>query len=406
VSLVELDVTGLRPPPPDRPRRWLGATLALLAVLGLAAAARPATRLGPTFVIENPAERVIANGHTLFLLSQHLRDRSIATAHRLPDGALLWSKTFRPDAEFVAANDDVLVLREGTGELIGVDARSGAPRWRHTELQAQTVVGDDDGVIVGLLAPVEEEDKLPLAAIDISTGSVRWSAPAVRRSDTRVLTAELDPDGTVRVRDLRSGAVTRTVRVPELADAEHFDLVDDALIAYRYSVPGGVVYNLATGRPSWTFDLGEQDGPVKGCGPVLCRGDAGGMSGFDAGTGRLRWRLAGWTNVERLDGQRLLLTRDEALGIQTERAAIVDAATGRVIRVVERRQIVAVRAWPELLVAYTDSGGVLTLGWLNAETGSLSVFGRRAAWHLRADCHALRHAVVCRNGLLVAVWPM
>jgi hypothetical protein len=254
--------------------------------------------------------------------------------------------------------------------------------------------------------------------MDIRTGNVRWSIDtpdgslrALQFPDRgavggRVMSGELDRDGQLRVRDLDSGEVRRTVQLADVGEVGSFDMSADKIIVYRKGSQEGAVFDLATGRSQWTFIAdAQQNARVWWCGRLICRTTDDSVTALDPDTGRWRWHFGGGFNAYYpLADDRLLISRYSATGGQRDIVLVVDGVDGRPLRYIERWQVFDVASWPRLLAWLPDRSGNATLAWLNAETGRLTVFGRVDKWYNDSYCEVSAAILACSHGNLLSIW--
>ncbi|MEM1422439.1 MAG: PQQ-binding-like beta-propeller repeat protein, partial [Planctomycetota bacterium] len=152
-----------------------------------------------------------------------------------PDPSLLDNPISRE--LLVCFSEDVLLLVERTGRVVGVDARTGAPLWARRLPMVRVVDAHADGGVlaaVGLrrrtlqeLARARNEPPIVeerLAAIDVRTGAMLHD-PAL---DARVQWVRVTPagdaivgaEGLVQRHDLRSGRLVTTLPVDDLPQSE------------------------------------------------------------------------------------------------------------------------------------------------------------------------------------------
>jgi hypothetical protein len=138
-------------------------------------------------------------------------------------------------------------------------------------------------------------------------------------------------DGRTEVFGLGDGRAVADGRLPLRRDPSRASgavgLEVDAAALYLERNEGGhltvVAFDLATLRPRWTLDGGTAARQAHLCAPVLCVSDGTATSGYDLGTGLLRWRAAGWINAATVTGGRLLADSNLDTG-----QGLLDAATG------------------------------------------------------------------------------
>ena len=134
-------------------------------------------------------------------------------------------------------------------------------------------------------------------------------------------------DGSAEVFGLADGAGVAGGRLPLRRGEIGAGAEVDATTLYLKRDAGGrltvAAFDLATLRARWTLDGGADAREAHLCGAVLCVGEGTGTSGYDLGTGRLRWRAEGWVHAATVTGGRLLAESARSAG-----QGLLDAATG------------------------------------------------------------------------------
>ena len=368
---------------------------------------------GPSVVLDGDGiGDMRADGDALFLLM-----RSAVAAYRMPSGARRWSVPVRPGARLLAASQGRVVLAveepaTGTAALVGLDAATGAQAWRRDGTVPSLPSGEGppgvllargDGVIDGRLL-----------GLDIATGAVRWQlgTPSVRRvllaADGRPEIADLDPGGTLLIRDAGSAAVVRTVVLPDLGPVDGFDISGNRLLVYyfeRTTLLNSAVFDLTTGRRLWQHTGMAAAGGLWWCGTLLCTGSVSRTTVVDPDTGDPRWSITGWTDLGPFDAGLMWATAptpntaDPALG-----AVVLDAATGRVVRRFGPWDVVAALPGHAALVTGRNPGGSL-VGRLDLTTGAVTVLGRTEHWPAPPQCLATATLLACHRER-VSVWRL
>ncbi|GAA4255788.1 outer membrane protein assembly factor BamB family protein [Dactylosporangium darangshiense] len=409
--MIDLDVSGPVGPapvqaPPSRRRWWLLGLLVVLLLPGDGPAVPPA----PSVVLEGDGiGDMRADGDALFLLM-----RTAVAAYRMPGGARRWSVPVEPGAQLLAASQGRVVLSvvepaTGTASLVGLDAATGAQVWRRDGYVPSLPSGDGPPAV--LIARADSAIDGRLLGLDIGTGAVRWElgTPAVRRVLTdngRPEIADLDPGGTLLIRDAGSAAVVRTVALSDLGTVDGFDISGDRLLVYRFertTLLDTAVFDLTTGRRLWQHTDMAAAGGLWWCGTVLCTGSVGRTTVVDPDTGDERWSVSGWTHLGPFDAGHMWATEptpnaaDPSLG-----AVVLDAATGRVVRRFGAWDVVAALPGRAALVTDRNPGGSL-VGRLDLATGAVTVLGRAEHWPAPPQCLATARLVACHRER-VSVW--
>ncbi|MER7006057.1 PQQ-binding-like beta-propeller repeat protein [Dactylosporangium sp. NPDC000555] len=445
IVVIDLDASAGREPlggvARRRPgERWWPFGLLLVGVLALVTGARPITPLTPSVVLRG--DGVIAfrsDGRSVYLLRQPDLARAFVESYRVRDGARRWAVPVAAGAHLAAVDGARVVLaveepeNRSASTVVGLDAVTGAQVWRQTGY-VPSFYGSAGalGVVVADAYPPgadpgqEQQRPTPyLAGIDIRTGDVRWSLETppgstrefvyieqVESGDARarVEIAELDPDGTLRVRSAETAEIVRTVQLDRPGQVHGFQISGDRLLAYRSgrgTMLSSAVFDLATGRRLWQR-TDEPDGVLLWwCGRALCSGIGGTTVVLDAGTGRELWRLDGrWTGLGRLDNQYLLATRStQDVTAPSQGGVVLDAATGRIVRRIDGWDVFGGLAWPGVLVASHNAAGGTLIARLDVVTGGVTVLGRTGHWSTPPQCITTATLLTCRLDH-VSIWPL
>ncbi|WP_432993552.1 hypothetical protein [Dactylosporangium sp. CA-233914] len=164
---------------------------------------------------------VPGDGDTVYVVRQTRAGRTVLESYRMHGGGVPAGR----QARLVAAGAGRIVLAvtepDGTAAeaLFGLDAATGAEAWRRTGYPPVLVGTGAAGLV---LAEPSTGDGHTLAAVDTRTGDVRWTrtvpAGTVRSfvpvGGDGIAVAELDPDGTVRVRDAGTADVVARAGSP------------------------------------------------------------------------------------------------------------------------------------------------------------------------------------------------
>ncbi|MFG2041548.1 PQQ-binding-like beta-propeller repeat protein [Dactylosporangium sp. NPDC048998] len=431
--------------PPDRPTRPRHASqrlpaigLVLVTVFALVTGAQPVTPLTPSAVLRDDGiSNIRSFGHDLYLIRQPDLTQAVLESYRMPDSARRWASRVDAHSQFVGLSDERVVLtvagpnQDSTPTLVGLDAASGAQVWRRTGYKPSfyglsgapgVVLADPDTPGADDQQEQQRSDR-QLVGIDARTGDIRWSfvtpAGSARSyefselgfAEYRVEIAELDPDGTLRVRSAESAEVVRTAKVDDPGHVGGFSISGDRLLTNGWGQtgqPGGAMFDLVTGRRLWERAAETAGGPIWWCGRMLlCAWGERTIAALDPDTGRELWRLDGWRSLEQIDDKHLLATLsapnpdDPSLG-----GLVVDAATGRTVRrIVGWDPVGRQAAGPVLLVASRSLSGPSQVARLNLDTGALTVFGTAEHWYIAPKCVTMPTVLVCQHGR-VSVWPL
>lgn len=345
---------------PPRPVQ-VGALLILLLVTMAAAAVPPrplpevvlATGLGASaFTVGD--RLIVADPVSLRAGNQWL------SAYRLPDGAQLWRVRMplsgNAGPATMAGGTLVMSAEWGTvipSETVALDLATGTERWRRLAwLEGATETGD---ILLWTSQFGDwrrgEERPGTLRLVSADTGSERWSVPlpagavrTYRRQDgvhagpgaaaIRQIVIGL-PSGEIQIRDVRTGQVLRSARLPALQSGHpYLDLIGDLLLLGDDGGRGIVAYALDDFAPRWRITRRTSPyewGPLP-CAHLICFfGETGGVRALDPGTGRELWTLGRRWGGLLAEGDHLLAVTTEATESLARSLAVVDPATGAVV---------------------------------------------------------------------------
>jgi outer membrane protein assembly factor BamB len=221
--------------------------------------------------------------------------------------------------------------------------------------------------------------------------------------------AGLAADGTLRLHDLGTGARVREVTLDVHGATDLVAVVGDRVVAKPVDAGEATVFDLASGRALWRVPVQPDLAMVWSCGAVLCRGLGAwqrptGIEGLDPDSGRPMWRLDGRTGPALADGRYLLVANDGESDVADADGAIVDAATGRVLRATGRWRPLADAAWPRFVVWQANPVGMLTFALFDGATGSVRVFGRSDDLYNASRCAVMAAALICQRSQTISVW--
>jgi outer membrane protein assembly factor BamB len=442
IAVIELDVTApWEPPDQPAPRSRLqgvvaAVLVAVVAATTLAAAASP-TRLQPWYSFDGHYQLGTVTENVIYAVRVDKGDDYLVEAHRLTNGALLWQRSMTGVNSAVAGNGRYAVVsaRDPDGRpvmLTVLDGATGRTLWQRSgvaplSMRGDVVVVDDDDP--SRYGEPSDDPTVPmppeqhLDGLELATGRVRWSVtvPAgVDRAleyyaraesggfEVRSL-VELEPNGSLRVRDLATGQVTlrSTLEVP--GKTEGLELYDGYLLVRAYTpdteragLPNDLrVYDAQSGRLLWR-NTDEHLGFVQPCGPYLCVVNDGGTSAVEPKNGFTVWR------IDRLDGTSNadvgnLLGYLNAAGEQPT-VVVIEARTGRVTRKLAPWQLVTSVGWPRVLVWQRDRLAHGLIARLDVRTGRVTVLGRTDGWFGQPDCQVAAAYLVCATNDMVSVW--
>jgi RNA polymerase sigma-70 factor (sigma-E family) len=238
----------------------------------------------------------------------HAERKAFAGAIDLKTGRQAWPAITVGDYDdlfmAIGSHDGVVVTLGGNdssprGEnytLTGIDAATGKVHWQHPPrsggrplLDLAGLSGAPDPAETGILAI---SDGASVSGIDWLTGDPVWTLQGPQ--ETRYTPpdqgrfAQIRPDGTLRVVDLRTGRVTgERTGVPRPPNMEPILIgewlyLTDAGGVKRLPISGDEPPSLLTGN--------TVRGPVSPCGKQVCVNKTGSVEAFDRRTGEPVWR--------------------------------------------------------------------------------------------------------------------
>jgi outer membrane protein assembly factor BamB len=335
-------------------RRWtlvvLALGLALATVAGSAGAPRPlpvaalAARAGSTIYVAG--DRLIVVERDNVGIYRHV------AAYRLADLARLWRVEMPPIGEAypIVAADGSLVLTgqppEGGLHVIGLNAATGAVRWRHQAI----LDGATSGGLILLASERPDPGAAPAAepgatgetvrAVNAATGAEVWSVDLPARAmrsygfdgDYLTVLAVTLPTGRVELRDVDTGNVLRSRSIqwrPADGSRRYAEIVGDLLLVTEESTIAAYELDRLDLRWRMPFEMAHFTWPTQ-CGAAVCLlRDGGALVVVDTSTGRRKWLDPRWSS--------LLAEVDGYLIASSERAdersvAALDPDTGQVRR--------------------------------------------------------------------------
>ncbi|MEH1130679.1 outer membrane protein assembly factor BamB family protein [Micromonospora sp. CPCC 206061] len=410
-----------RPPPwTPRQRRAVRAVATVVVAL-LAAGAAP---VRPALVmLEFPAavgDRTVISGNTdaIYLLSPSTDslgqgEREIVK-YRVPGGQEQWRRsvsTAGPLRTAVAEGGILFALAEAyEPETIALDGGSGEVLWRRAGW-----LGDVSAEQVFLSHDPRDEETAMYVALDPWTGVERWSLTVPLEEmvlHDRERLARWRGDGTVEVRDLRTGELVVRGKVPPpeldpLVDSNPgVQLVEGLLlVAGALDPPVTTAYHVDRLQPAWQANIDLMNEYVTSeCvdSETLCvGGQALGVRVIERATGRTRWASDRWSWLWRA-GPALV-----AFGppFEPARITVVDPADGREIAELGRWDTppMSINADGRMYAARTEpSTGRSWIAELDPAAGVTRVLG---VVRDSFACQAGQLVVTCRRaGGTVAVW--
>lgn len=429
--VIELDISTQWQPAEEpvlrhRPRPWTGLVAVLIATLLLVAAGDRVGLAPPVLQPPENSQIMMVTADRLYTISQPARNPVTLNAYRLPEGERLWSMPMRQGFSITHADDQHVIIFDGGPEqhdpVIDVlDARTGELLWQRGDLTGADLAGD---VLVTESSGVGDDPSpaLTFTALAVGTGTKRWTVttpegtlvspvydPDTDGSDGAqpVGFAELDPDHTMRFRDLRTGLVQRTLRLQGSGPVDRFDVTDGRVVTYQDDTEELGAYDATSGHRLWGAQVEQMSSFLSSCGPVLCQASDGRVVGLDPDTGWVRWAFDSPNGYTMLNDRRVVVIQSPitADGRRTD-ALLVDASTGAVHRRLGSWRFLNGLGGGRLLVWRSDDRGNATLGALDAKTGSVEVIGTGKGWFGEPDCETSRVYVACEDMLDLSVWRL
>ncbi|MEU7873828.1 PQQ-binding-like beta-propeller repeat protein [Dactylosporangium sp. NPDC049140] len=460
-AIIELDVSAPWEPP-ERPgaavarrrrSRWRGlagaAVLGLVAVLPGGADLRPG--LDPLYSADFQVLALdAAGGRIIVYRYQSAGADPLTEALDARTGALLWRRPGEADESYAAFTDRAAFVQveradaDGayTGHVSAYDAGTGRDLWRRDMVRFTGLAGgllvvqeqawpdEDDGFDDSYGNPDDSSVALPrlphherYLGLDQLTGALRWTAELAPGTESGFDTSgypgldglrELDRDGTLRIRDLRTGEVTGRYHLDfSGAISRHQAGLPGQEVVLAAGRNGSDVFDLASGRRLWRWS-GEApawNGPVPCLRVHYCVFGDSGTDVLDAATGAVLWRARGYTALLSDTGDRLLMYRqisDEYHPDQVTAFAVDgDGAVAWDRRgwYVANGYFVAGRS-PGFFLWRPISNTDAIIGRLDPEDGSVRVIGRAPDFYGSPQCTATADRVACLAIGVLYVWPL
>jgi outer membrane protein assembly factor BamB len=380
----------------------------LVAAVALLPASSGRDSLAPLFEIEGGTDSLLTDGSNVFVALPH-PDYTEVAAYRATDGHKLWSKSYGFETRLVTTGDGLLVLNTfRPQEIVAIDTSTGAVAWRLQ--QYSPVVASAPGLDVLVVGQTETPGTEPgMTGIDLRTGRTRWLSTEPMTATGTVSDfkgwADLDPDGTLRVFDIGTGAQVRSVKLDVSGRVQAFNVAGDLLIAYVAGDSGASVFDLTSGRRLWRVETAGRPEPLWPCGAALChltfqRPGSQGLAGLDPRTGQRLWWLDSW-GFDQVSDRHLVVT----LGTEQGPSVLVDSATGAVVQRLGRWRVLVEPGWPRFVVWQTDPYDRTTLfARVDGAAGTVTVFGRLTEVYEYPRCDAAGAVLVCAGTQRVSVW--
>jgi outer membrane protein assembly factor BamB len=430
--LIELDVSvewqpAEDPVLPHHPRPWTAAVVVLITTFLLAAAGDRLGLAPPVLQPPESSQALLVTDDRVYTVTQPAYNPVTLNAFQLPTGVLLWSVPMRQGFVITHADDrHVIVFGGGMDPHNGIvdvlDAATGKTVWQRAGIDGADLAGD---VVLAESTPDPDTTADPpftYTAVAVDSGTSRWTVttpgrtlvtavydPGADDGDFAQVTgmAELDPDRTMRFRDVRTGKVQRTVKLAGAEPVNRFQVADGRVLTYADDSQYLGAYDLASGRHLWGGQVEQMASFLNSCGPVLCQEADGRVLGLDPDTGRVRWGFDSPNGYTMLNDRRVVVIQSPltADGRRTD-ALLVDADTGAVRRRLGSWRFLSGLGGDRLLVWRSDDKGHATLGALDAKTGSVEVIGTGKGWYGEPDCQTSTIYVACEDMLSLSVWRL
>lgn len=342
-AVIDLD---LAPPPlaPDErrprfPRRTAVILAAILLVTLCAGSARgPVPTAGVIIPAAESYAAYISQGRLLVTDRDASSTGQTVRIYRLPDGRYLSKATLPPTltaGNMLIVGDTIIVsspTSEGADdhEVTALSQSTGAKLWRMT---GTPVAATRDLVFV--VSGVSDSG----VAVDLRTGTWRWSMPLPQGGELRLVTdaagqtrwvAAIMPDGSITAYDVQSGKV---VGRRKLASQEIIFGTLTASVALAGD-DGLAVYGLPGLEKRWVSHDGEltEGFSASDCGPgaVCAFRRPRGVTVIDERTGRDLWSSDQWGALTPSQGY-LLAQEDAGASLELARLTVLDPASGRTI---------------------------------------------------------------------------
>ncbi|WP_433216832.1 PQQ-binding-like beta-propeller repeat protein [Dactylosporangium sp. CS-047395] len=458
-AIIELDVS-VPWEPPERPGgggarragvRRLGLVVVVLVGVLLAGGSDWRPGLEPLWTAEFQVLAIDAAGGRLIV---HRYQRAgadpVTEALDARSGAVLWRRPGVANESFAALTDRVgLVQREQsdehgryTGRTFALDARTGEELWHRELVTFAGMAGDV--VVVSEHAWPDEVDEfddsygdpqdpglaLPprghherYLGLDQLSGEVLWSvelAPGTLAgfglAQYPYLSAftELGADGVVRVRDLRTGAVSGRYQLDFSAVlSRHSPGVAGQEVVLPAGRGGAEVFDLASGKRLWRW-AGESPAwnvPVPCLRVHYCVFGESGTEVLDAATGVVLWRARGYSAVLGDTGDRLLMYRQLSDEYHPDDVTAFAVAGGGAVAWNRQGWYVAGGYYEAvgargMFVWRPISNTDAIVGRLDPDDGSVHVLGRAHDFYGSVQCTATADRVACLAIGVLFVWPL
>jgi outer membrane protein assembly factor BamB len=438
--VIELGELRDQPEPERGPRghRAVALLVALAFAAGLGGSVPAGDPLVEARVPMALGESMEVVGDRLYVVSPHRNQPAPGgrriTAYRLPDGRRLWeTRVEEYGGEFgtVTTMGETLLLatydQDGAGDVIGLDAGTGARRWRRPGWVLSWPGFDRtaDRVLLGSAAgaPGPWGRLEQVTAVDLVTGEPAWTyrpppGAIVQTSSNDsgggagYLATGLR-SGRVEIRDPSTGVLLAATDAgpplePVVPDQipDRLYLLDDLLMILEPARGTLTAYGVPALDRRWsaTVDRGRTGwyrGPA--CGDLVClQSSDGQVRAVDLDTGRTRW-TAGWSYLEQVGTSLLASRADGPLGGETP-LALVDPDTGRRQAELGSWAITGRRSGGDVILVSQDLATQRTwFGVVDPARRDVRLMG--VAHGVVGECWAGVDCLVCRRrDLSIGIW--
>jgi outer membrane protein assembly factor BamB len=349
--VIDLGLERGEPETYTRPTRattagWFGpflVVLGLLATLTASAGPGPAPLTSLVSMPVGPADSytVTDDGR---LLAQTL---GTLVSDDLRTGRQQWQVGLPAPTYRLRSLDGVVLIRPwsivaGDPGTAAVDIRTGTSRWSHPG-NVVTIAGSDALLAVTDVRSLSISGRRiqgPVDSVDPVTGAVRWT---VTVPSTAVLLGVPGPAGsaprmalvrddqTITVHDLSTGRQLASGVLPPADYDPDNPIVSGGMILLRHYVPGSgtliSAYDPVTLARRWERPAGGTF-DIEACAPLACLAGPDGVTGVDPRTGGMVWYQPTWRGVDMRGNLLIAYAAPSGTG---DAVGLADPLTGRVL---------------------------------------------------------------------------